>query len=135
MIRAALALSVLLATPALPRPALAQTYDFTPAPGGGTVGLAQTQANLNQMQVQLQASQLQAMQRQTTLGPQTSDPGVQAQAMIRRQQIQQQIDQNTALQQQMLSPYADPRAVGERLRQSGAEIQQLQAPAVPQPVR
>jgi hypothetical protein len=130
MIRAVFALSALLATPAL-----AQTYDFTPAPGGGTAGLAQTQANLNQMQAQLQASQLQAMQRQNTLGLQTPDPGAQAQALAQRQQIQRQIDQNTALQQQMLSPSANPRAIGDRLRQSGAEIQQMQAAPVPQPAR
>jgi hypothetical protein len=134
MIRAALATSALLAA-LLTTPAAAQTYDFTPAPGGGTVGLSQTQANLNQMQAQFQASQLQALQRQNTLGLQTPDPGAQAQALVRQHQIQQQIDQNAALQQQMLSPYADPRAIDQRLRQSGAEIQQLQPQPAPQPVR
>jgi Spy/CpxP family protein refolding chaperone len=53
--------------------------------------------------------------------------------MVRQQQIQQQIDQNTALQQQMLSPQSDPADVNARLKQYDAQIQQLQQQPAPLP--
>ena len=109
-------------------PALAQTAGPTP----GQI-VSQTQANLNRFQLQLQANQLQQMQRQNTLSLQQPDFGVQAQAMARQQQIQQQIDQNVALQQQTLSPQSNPSDVNARLQQYDAQIQSLQRQAVPQP--
>ena len=87
--------------------ARAQTY----VPG-------QAQANLNQYQAQVQADQLQQLQRQNTQGLQQPDPGAQALAIARQQQIQQQVDANIALQQQLLSPQGQP---GGRQRPSAAE--------------
>ncbi len=112
---ATLALIAVLAAPA----ARAQTY----VPG-------QAQANLNQYQAQVQADQLQQLQRQNTQGLQQPDPGAQMQAVVRQQQIQQQVDANIALQQQMLSPQGNPADASARLQQSGAAIQSLQQPQV-----
>jgi hypothetical protein len=122
-----LALLLLAATAA---PALAQTAGPTP----GQI-VSQQQANLNRFQLQLQASQLQQMQRQNTVGLQQPDPAVQSRAIIRQQQIQQQIDQNTALQQQTLSPQSNPSDVNARLQQYNAQIEQLQRQPVPLPSR
>jgi hypothetical protein len=113
---------------AVAAPAVAQVAGPTP----GQI-VSQTQANLNQFQLQLQASQLQQVQRQNTLALQQPDPGVQAQAIARQQQIQQQIDQNTALQQQTLSPQSNPSDINARLLQSDAQIQALRQQAVPLP--
>ena len=104
----------------LATPALAQTY----VPG-------QAQANLNRFQAQLQASQLQHLQQQNSAAMASPNPGVQAQALVRHQQIQQQIDQSNAVQQQMLSPGANPADLNARLQQSGSQIQQLQQPLPP----
>jgi hypothetical protein len=117
MIRAALTL--LLAVVAAP--ALAQTPGQTP----GEI-VAQQQANLNQFQAQLQANQLQQLQRQNTAALQQPDPGAQAQAAVRQQQIQQQIDQTTALQQRMTAPGSNPSDISSQLQQYNAQLQQLQ---------
>ncbi len=108
--------------------ALAQTPGQTP----GEI-VAQQQAALNQFQAQLQANQLQQLQRQNAAALATPDPGVQAQAMIQRQQIQQQIDQTTALQQRMAAPDSNPSDISSQLRQYDAQIQQLQT--APAPIR
>jgi hypothetical protein len=127
-----LAASVVLLA-ALATPVLAQT----PGPTPGQI-VNQTQINLNRFQAQLQAEQLQHMQRQDTGALQQPDPVAQAQALARRQQIQQQIDQNMALQQQMNRPDADPADISSQLQQYNTQIQQLQqqqpAPLQP-PVR
>lgn len=123
-------LVLLMAAPllgALATPALAQTAGQTP---GEIVN--QTQANLNRFQAQLQASQLQHLQRQNTLTLQQPDPGVQAQALVRQQQIQRQIDQNMVVQQRMLRPDANPTDITSQLRQYNAQIQQLERAPVPQ---
>ncbi len=104
--------------------AAAQTY----VPG-------QAQANVNQYQAQMQADQLQQLQRQNTQSLQQPNADVQAQALVRQQQIQQQIDQNMALQQQLLSPQANAADVADRLQQNGADIQHLQSPTAIQPAR
>ena len=116
--------SLLLAAAAAP--ALAQTPGASP----GQI-VSQTQANLNQFQAQIQASQLQQLQRQNTLTLQQPDPGLQTQALARQQQIQQQIDQNMAVQQQMLRPNTDPTDVNSQLQQNNAQIQQLQRAPIP----
>jgi hypothetical protein len=102
-------------------PAWAQTY----VPG-------QSQARLNQLQAQMQAGQLQQLQRQNTLALTQPDPAVQSQAMVRQQQIQQQVDQNLALQQQMARPQANASGLTSQLQQYGDQIQQLQQTPVPQ---
>ncbi len=108
-------------------PALAQT----PGPTPGQI-VSQQQADLNRFQAQLQAEQLQQMQRQNTAALPQAGPNAQAQAAIRQQQIQQQIDQNTALQQQMNRPDANPGGINAQLQQYNAQIQQLQQqPAAP----
>jgi hypothetical protein len=111
---------------AVATPVLAQVAGPTP----GQI-VAQQQANQNQFQAQLQANQLQDLQRQNTANLQQPDPNLQAQAQIRQQQIQQQIDQNNALRQQMSTPEANPNDVKARLQQNGAQIQQLQQPPTP----
>jgi hypothetical protein len=124
----ALVLLLLLASaaPALPGAVRAQT----PGPTPGQI-VSQQQANLNQFQAQLQANQLQQLQRQNTVALQQPDPTQQAQAAARQQQIQQQIDQNTALRQQMLAPQSNPSDVNSRLQQYDAQIQQLQQQVPP----
>jgi hypothetical protein len=115
------------AAPALPSAAWAQVAGPTP----GQI-VAQQQANQNQFQAQLQANQLQQLQRQNSATLPQTDPNLQAQAAARQQQIQQQIDQNNALRQQMLTPGADSADVRARLQQNGAQIQQLQqTPPIP----
>jgi len=109
-------------------PALAQTSGPTP----GQI-VAQSQARLNQFQAQMQAGQLQQLQRQNSLALTQSDPGVQAQALVRQQQIQQQVDQNIALQQQLARPQTDASSLTSQLQQYGDQIQQLQQTPVPQP--
>ena len=109
-------------------PALAQVAGPTP----GQI-VSQQQANLNRFQLQLQANQLQQMQRQNTVSLQQPDLGVQTQALVRQQQLQQQIDQTTALQQQVLSSQSNPSDVNARLQQYDAQIQSLQRQAVPLP--
>ncbi|MEI9889345.1 MAG: hypothetical protein WDN45_00690 [Caulobacteraceae bacterium] len=111
-------------------PALCQTA----GPSPGQI-VAQQQANLNQFQAQLQANQLQQLQRQNTLALQQPDPGVQTQALVRQQQLQQQIDQNMALRQQMLRPDASATDINSRLQQYNAQIQQLQARRSPALIR
>jgi hypothetical protein len=113
--------ALLLTFAAVPTGLLAQT----PGPTPGQI-VSQTQANLNKFQLQLQASQLQQLQRQNSLALQRPDPNVQAQAMVRQKQIEQQIDQNAALQQQALSPQSSPSDINARLQQYNAQIQQLQ---------
>ena len=102
-------------------PGLAQTAGPTP----GEI-VAQQQANQNRFQARLQASQLQDLQRQNSVNLQLPDPNLQAQAAVRQRQIQQEIDQNTALQQQMASPGANADDAKARLQQNGAQIQHLQ---------
>lgn len=102
-------------------PAVAQT----PGPTPGQI-VSQQQINQNRFQAQLQAEQLQQLQRQNSVTLQQPDPSVRALAAVRQQQIQQQIDQNMALQQQMAQPQTNPNDVKARLQQSGARIQQLQ---------
>ena len=114
---------------AVSAPAFAQTAGPTP----GQI-VAQSQARLNQFQAQMQAGQLQQLQRQNTLALQQPDPGVQVQAMVRQQQIQQQVDQNIALQQQMVQPQANASSLTSQLQQYGDQIQRLQQAPVPQPV-
>jgi len=121
-----IALALLLA--ASVGPALAQTAGPTP----GEI-VAQQQANLNRFQLQLQANQLQQLQRQNAAALQQPDPTVQAQAMARRRQIQQQIDQNSALQQQTQWPQSNPTDVGARLQQYDAQIESLRRQAIPIP--
>jgi hypothetical protein len=105
-------------------PALAQTY----VPG-------QAQANLNQFQSQLQASQLQHLQQQNNAALSSPNPGIQAQAQVRQQSLQQQIDQSNALQQQMLSPHANPTDINARLQQNQSQIQPLEQPLPILPTR
>lgn len=124
MTRAVLALLIA----AVATPALAQTPGQTP----GEI-VAQQQAALNQFQAQLQANQLQQLQRQNAAALPSPDPGVQAQAAVRQQQIQQQIDQTKALQQRMAAPGSNPSDISSQLRQYDAQIQQLQA--APTPIR
>jgi hypothetical protein len=113
-------LAVLIAA-AVAAPALAQVAGPTP----GQI-VAQQQANQNQFQAQLQANQLQDLQRQNNAAITSPNPGAQALATVRQQQIQQEIDQNTALQQRMSSPAANADDTKARLQQNGAEIQHLQ---------
>ena len=117
MIRAVLALLIAAAA----TPALAQVAGPTP----GQI-VAQQQADQNRFQAQLQAEQLQQLQRQNSPSLQSSDPNLQAQAAIRQRQIQQQIDQNTALQQQSQRPGASPSDINSQLQQSNAQLQRLQ---------
>jgi hypothetical protein len=109
-------------------PALAQVAGPTP----GQI-VAQQQVDLNRFQAQLQANQLQDLQRQNNAALTSPSPGAQAQAAIQRQQIQQQIDQNQAVQQQMVRPGVSPADISSQLQQYNAQIQQLQPQAVPQP--
>lgn len=109
------------AAPALTGAALAQVAGPTP---GQIVN--QQQINQNRFQAQLQAEQLQQLQRQNSVNLQQPDPNVRADAAIRQQQIQQQIDQNTALQQRMLAPSANPADIHARIQQDNVQIQQLQ---------
>jgi hypothetical protein len=109
-------------------PALAQVAGPTP----GQI-VAQQQASQNQFQAQLQANQLQDLQRQNRANMLQPDPNLQAQAAARQQRIQQQIDQNTVLQQQMSTPSANPADVKARLQQNGAQIQHLQQTPLPNP--
>jgi hypothetical protein len=102
-------------------PALAQTAGPTP----GQI-VSQQQINQNRFQAQLQAEQLQQLQQRNSVTLQHIDPNVRAEAAVRQQQIQQEIDQNTALQQQMRSPASDPADVRERLQLNDVQIQQLQ---------
>ena len=111
--------------------ALAQT---PPLPSAAEI-VAQQQANLNRFQAQLQANQLSQLRRRNDAALASPDPDVQVQALVRRQRIQQQIDQNTALQQQMLRPGSNPSDLTSRLQQYQAQIQQLerQPAAAPPP--
>jgi hypothetical protein len=111
--------------------ALAQT---PPLPSAADI-VAQQQANLNRFQAQLQANQLSQLRRRNDAALASPDPDVQVQALVRRQRIQQQIDQNTALQQQMLRPGSNPSDLTSRLQQYQAQIQQLerQPAAAPPP--
>jgi len=102
-------------------PALAQA----PQPTVGEI-VARQQAAQNQFQAQLQANQLSQLQRQNNAAITSPFPGAQAQAAIQRQQIQQQVDQNMALQQQMLSANANPADINAQLKQYDAQIQHLQ---------
>jgi hypothetical protein len=113
--------SLVLAAAILAGPALAQT----PGPTPGQI-VNQQQINQNRFQAQLQAAQLQQLQRQNSVPLQQADPNVRAEAAVRQQQIQQQIDQNTALQQQMRAPGTDPADVRERLQSDDVQIRQLQ---------
>lgn len=124
MIRPACA-ALLLALPGL---ALAQT----PGPTPGEI-VAQQQARLNHFELQLQANQLQQLQRQNIQALSQADPGVQAQALIRQNQIQRQIDHTMALAHEAASPVANPADVNAGLQQNGIEIQQLQRQPVPLP--
>jgi hypothetical protein len=110
-------------------PALAQVAGPTP-----DQIVAQQKANQNRFQARLQASQLQDLQRQNSVNLQLPDPNLQAQAAVRREQIQQEIDQNTVLQQQMSAPGANADDAKARLQQNGAQIQHLQqTQPAPQP--
>ena len=99
--------------------------------GAQTYDPAQSQARSNQFQLQLQADQLQQIQRQNTVGLQQPDPSVQTQALVRQQQIQQQVDANLALQQQALSSQTNPTDTAARVQQNGADIQHLQQAPIP----
>jgi hypothetical protein len=101
-------------------PALAQVAGPTP---GQIVN--QQLINQNRFQAQLQAEQLQQLQRQNSVNLIQPDPSLKAEAAVRQQQIEQQIDQNSALQQQMARPDANPADVRARLQQNNALIQQL----------
>jgi hypothetical protein len=115
------ALAVLLSLAAAP-PALAQVAGPTP----GQI-VAQQQANQNRFQAQMQANQLQDLKQRNTVELQNQvDPNLQAESAVRRQQIQQQIDENTALQQQMSSPGSNPADAQARLQHGDVQIQQLQ---------
>jgi len=111
---------------ALACPALAQVAGPTP----GEI-VARQQAYQNQFQAQLQADQLQHLQQQNAGALATPDPGVQAQAAVRQQQIQQQIDQNAALQQRMAAPDSSPTDISSQLQQYNAQLQQLQQTPAP----
>ena len=102
-------------------PAGAQTYDA-----------AKSQQRLNAFQLQIQSDQLQQLQRRNAVGLSQTDPVIQMQAAQRQQSIQQQIDQTTALGQQMQAPRAAPAAISARVQQNGDQIQHLQqAPPIP----
>ncbi len=118
MLRLAI-LAALLATAAQ-----AQTY----VPG-------QAQQRLNDTQLQMQAQQLQQLQRQNAGALSQPDPGARMQALQRQQQIQQQAQDNLALRQQMQAPPFDPANLNARIQANGAAIQQLQQtpPPAPQP--
>ena len=91
--------------------------------------LAKQLADQNRFHAQLQANELEQLQRQNRANLLQSDPNLQAQAAIRQHDIQQQIDQNEALRQQMLVPGVDPGDVRARLQQNNGQIQRLeQAP-------
>jgi hypothetical protein len=123
------AVLALLLTAAVSGPVWAQTAGPTP----GEI-VAKQQADQNRFQAQLQANQLQDLKRQNDVARQLPDPNLQAEAAVRARDIQQQIDQNTALRQQMQTPSASPADVKARLQQDDARIQQLQQ-QVPLPVR
>jgi len=118
MIRSVL-IALLLAVAAAP--AVAQVAGPTP----GQI-VAKQQADQNRFQAQLQANQLDQLQRQNRAALPQADPNLQAQAAIRQQQIQQEIDQNNALRQQMNAAGTDASDVRARLQQNGAQIQRLQ---------
>lgn len=86
--------------------------------------LAQDQARLNQAQAQMQANQLQQMQQRNTAA--LAQPGASPATLVQHQQIQQQIDQNMALQQQMTQPGSNPSDISSQLQQYQSQIQQLQ---------
>ncbi len=94
----------------------------------------QAQANVNQAQLQMQANQIQQLQRQNTAALSQPDPALRTQALVRQQQLQTEASQNLALQQQALTPGANPADLTPRLQDSGARLQQLQQQA-PIPVR
>lgn len=123
-----LAVSALLIAAAA-TPVLAQTPGPTPAQI-----VTQQQVELNRFQAQLQAEQLQQMQRQNLAVLPQADPNTQAEALARHQQIQQQIDQNAALQQQMNRPDSNPAGINAQLQLYSTQIQQLKQQPVP-PVR
>jgi hypothetical protein len=103
-------------------PAVAQTAGPTP----GEIVAKQT-ADQNRFQAQLQANQLQQLQQRNNVDLQRdNNPGLQGEAAVRRQQIQQEIDQNTALQQRMSTPSSNPDDVRARLEQNGVRINELQ---------
>jgi hypothetical protein len=127
MNRAVLALLLAASAP----PALAQTAGPTP----GQI-VSQQQANLNRFQAQLQADQLQQLQRQNSVNLQQPDPNARADAAVRNWEIQKQIDQNTALRQQMAAPGVDPADIHARIQLDAARIQQLEQQApLPLPPR
>jgi hypothetical protein len=116
------------ATPAVPSAVWAQVAGPSP-----DQILAKQLANQNRFQAQLQADQLDQLQRRNRANLQQSDPNLQAQAAIRQHEIQQQIDQNEALRQQMLTPGVDPGDVRARLQQNNAQIQRLEQAPPPIP--
>jgi hypothetical protein len=131
MNRAVLALLLAAAASALPGLALAQTAGPTP-----DQIVRQQQINQNRFQAQLQADQLQDLQRRNSTNLQQSDPNARADAAVRNWEIQKQIDQNTALRQQMAAPGVDPADVHARIQLDNAKIQQLeQQQPVPLPPR
>lgn len=101
-------LPVLLAAVLNAGAAQAQTYDP-----------AASQARLNQMQLDLQSSQLQQLQRRNDQALQQGDP----QAAANRLQLQHQADQLDALRQQ--APVSSPSSITAQLQASGAAIEQL----------
>jgi hypothetical protein len=107
--------------------AFAQT---PPLPSAAQI-VAQQQANLNRFQAQLQANQLSQLRRQNDAALASPDPDVQVQALIRRQQIQQQIDQNTDLQQRLLRPDSNPSDLTSQLQQYQAQIQHIRPATSP----
>jgi lipoprotein-anchoring transpeptidase ErfK/SrfK len=109
--------------------AFAQTPPLPPA----AQIVAQQRANLNRFQAQLQANQLSQLRRQNDAALASPDPDVQVQALIRRQQIQQQIDQNTDLQQRMLRPGSNPSDLSSQLQQYQAQIQHIRPAPAPGP--
>lgn len=122
MKRAVLALLIAAAASA----ALAQTPPLSP----GEI-VAKQQADLNRFQATLQANQLAQLQRQNDAALSSPNPNVQVPALVQRQQIQQQIDQNTELQQRMLRPGSNPSDISSQLQQYQSQIQQLQPPPGP----
>jgi hypothetical protein len=106
--------------------ALAQAHIPTP----GEI-VAKQQADLNRFQATLQANDLAQLQRRNDAALSSPNPDVQVQALVQRQQIHQQIDQNMELQQRMLRPGSNPSDISSQLRQYQAQIQQLQPPPGP----
>jgi hypothetical protein len=101
--------------------AQAQTY----VPG-------QAQANVNQAQLQMQANQIQQLQRQNTAALSQPDPALRTQALVRQQQLQTEANENFTLQQRALAPGSDPADLTASLQNNGARLQQLQQqPLIP----